>query len=227
MRDAQVYQQYYEEVTHFAAEGELAPELQLAKREFTERTGEMFETDASFERRIAAFLEWYVLDRKISFRRELTPAELFILQRGQAMSDSDRNRYAGLTRTELSLFELRGSKPEHLKVRDLLSGQKLDVFERRKPIGLEDDDILEARIVPYENLVVFSDCYYCHPRDARKEILAAAKRFRKKGGDAAQRIDFVHDVAYFANRSERYKHLGARKVFAELKQGRVVSGTGV
>ena len=211
-----MYQPYYEEVTRFAAEGELASELQKAKGEFTQRTGEMFETDLSFERRITAFLEWYVLDRHISFRPELTPGELFLLQRGKALSEADRNRYAGLTQTHLSLFELKGTKGEQLKLRDLLSGKKIEVYERRKLVGLEPGDILEARVIPYEDLIVLSDSYYCQPREARKEILAAAKKFRKSGPGPDDGIAFVHRVAYFANRSERYKHLSPRKVFAEL-----------
>ena len=212
-----MYQPYLEEITRFAAEGDLAPELQRAKIEFTRRTGDMFETDPSFERRIAAFLEWYVLDRKISFRPELTPAELYVLQKGAALAEQDRNRYAGLTQTVLSLFEFKRAKAEHLTVRDLLTGEKIEVFERRKLAGLESGDLLEARLVPFDGLLLFADAYYCHPRDARKEILAATKRHRKSGTDgAAARIDMVHRVAYFANRSERYKHLDPRQVFKEL-----------
>jgi hypothetical protein len=212
-----MYQPCYEEVARFAAEGELGPELQKAKAEFTRRTGEMFETDASFERRIAAFLEWYVLDRKLSFRPDLTPAELYLLQKGARLTEDERNRYAGLTRTVLSLFEFKRGKADRLVLRDLLAGEKVEVFERRKPAGLEPGDILEARVVPYEDLLLVADAYACHPRDARKEILEAAKRHRKTAGDAmAARIDFVHRVAYFATRSERYKHLSPRQVFAEL-----------
>lgn len=211
-----MYQRYYEEVARFAAEGELASELQRAKAEYTQRTGEMFETDAAFERRIAAFLEWYILDRRISFTPEDTPVELFIRQRSAAWGEEDRARYTGLTRTRLSLFEFKRTRPDHLVVRDLLTGKKLDVFERRKPAGLEAGDILEARLVPYDDTLLFSDAYTCHPRDGRKEILAAAKRARKAGDDATARIDLVHRVAYFANRCERYKHVDPRQIFAEL-----------
>jgi hypothetical protein len=210
------YQPYLEEVARFAAEGELGPELQRAKAEFTGRTGELFETDASFERRIAAFLEWYGLDRKISFRPELTPAELFLMQKGAALSEADRNRYAGLTQSTLSLYEYRKTKGDCLFVRDLFTGEKLQIHERRSLAGLESGDLLEARLIPFEGLLLFAESYYCLPRDARKEILAALKRFKKKG--ETDRLGFVHRVAYFANRSERYKHLKPRQIFAELNE---------
>ncbi len=214
-----MYQPYYDEVTRFSAEGELALELQKAKAEFRQRTGDMFETDQSFERRIAAFLEWYILDRKLSFRPELTPVELFVLQKGAALSDTDRNRYAGLTQTSLSLFEFRGAKDQELKLRDLLAGQKLTIHERRHQAGLEVGDIIDARIVPYDGLVLMSDIYFCYPRDAKKELQSAAKIFRKQNPsppDPCARVAFVHRAAYLANKSERYKHVKPRQIFAEL-----------
>lgn len=211
-----MYQHYYEEVARFAAEGELTAELQLAKKEYIKRTGDLFETDASFERRIAIFLEWYILDRKISFRPELTPAELFIMQYGKSMDENNCNSYASLTRTELSIFEIISFKHEKIKVKNLLTGKKLLIFERRKPAGLEIGDILEARIIPFDDLFLFSDCYFCEPREARKEILAAAKKFRKTKSTENDKIAFVHQVEFLANRSERYKHINVRKIFAEL-----------
>lgn len=209
-----MFQPYLEELARFAAEGELAPELHLAKNEFTQRTGDLFETDPSFERRIAAFLEWYTLDRATSFRPDLTPAELFVLARGGSLSEQDRNRYAGLTQSTLSLFEFKKARAESLVLRDLLGGDKVEVFERRRLVGLESGDVIEGRLIPWDGRLMLSDAYYCPPREARKEILAAAKRWKKKGdGDT---VGFVHRVAYFANRSERYKHLKPKQVFAEL-----------
>ena len=73
-----MFQDIYEEMVRFASEGELADGLTLARGEFLERTGELFESDALYERRIAAFLEWYVLDRPVSTGTHQTPAKLYI-----------------------------------------------------------------------------------------------------------------------------------------------------
>lgn len=211
-----MYQPYYEEVARYGAEGDLGAELLQARAEYKQRTGEMFESDASYERRIGSFLEWYVLDRKISFRPELTPAELFVLQKGAGLSEGDRNRYAGLAQTRLSLFEFKKAKAEHLVMRDIVTGEKIEIFERRRPAGLDSGDVLEGRIVPWDGLLLFSDVYFVYQRDVRKEILSAAKRLKKAGASDSERIAFVHRVAFLETRAERYKHLDARKVFAEL-----------
>jgi hypothetical protein len=214
-----MYQTLYEEVVRFASEGDLAPELKRAKEEFVLRTGEMFETDPSFERRIAAFLEWYVLDRKISFNPVATPMELYVLARGEGYPEADRARLHGLSRTVLSLFEFRGAKAgDHLVMVDLLTNKKLSIYERRRPAGLESGDILEGRIVPYDDKLLFADAYYVHPRDARKSILKASKRFRKQKEQVVSRIDLVHRVAYLANRCERYKHVDPKQIFADLEK---------
>jgi hypothetical protein len=207
-----MYQPLYEDVVRFASEGVLAAELQRAKAEYVEATGELFETDATFERRIAAFLEWYALDRKLS-TEPLTPVELYT--KTATVSDEDRPRLQGLAQTTLSLFEFRRALREQLNVTNLLTGERIQVFERRKPAGLEAGDILEARLVPYDGKVLFADAYYAHPREARKFIVKAAKRFRKS--ESPDRIGFVHRVAYFSNRCERYKHLSPKQIFAELE----------
>ncbi|MEO1174163.1 MAG: hypothetical protein AAFX94_19255, partial [Myxococcota bacterium] len=71
---------YYDAMVQFASEGALADELAQAKGEYFERTGELFESDPSFERRMASFLEWYVFDRPLAAQDGLTPAKLWIRQ---------------------------------------------------------------------------------------------------------------------------------------------------
>src|SRR5689334_16235101 len=123
----------YEDMVRFASEGQLNEELRRAKGEFVERTGELFESDTSFERRLAAFLEWYVLDRPVSFADGMTPAKLYIDSVSERLSPEELNRLRGLTQTILSLFEFKRAKGEHLFVVDLLANRKYQVFERRKP----------------------------------------------------------------------------------------------
>ncbi|MBI3179651.1 MAG: hypothetical protein HYZ27_08305 [Deltaproteobacteria bacterium] len=209
-----MFQQLYENVVRFASEGALAGELKLARDEYQKRTGEMFESDANFERRIASFLEWYTLDRPLSFRPGLvTPTHYFLETHGASLSAADAARLKGLTETTLSVFEFRGAKNEHFSVLDLLSKTRHKVFERRKAAGLEAGDLMEARLVPYDDKILFADAFAVHPREARKTILKAAKIFRKSGGD---RLDMVHRIAFFSHRCERYRHVDPKQIFAEF-----------
>ena len=56
----------YEDLVHFASDGHHTTELQRARAEFIERTGDLFESDPDFEPRIGSFLEWYALDRMVT-----------------------------------------------------------------------------------------------------------------------------------------------------------------
>jgi hypothetical protein len=205
----------YEQMVTFASDGDLAEELTRAREEYVERTGDLFETDPNYESRIAAFLEWYVLDREVSTNANKTPARLYIDSVSGGLTTPEVNRLRGLTRTTLSLFEFRRAKGECIHVLDLLTKNKLEIFERRKPAGLESGDILEARVVPYDDKLYFSEAFSVHPRQARKAILKAAKAFRKRAQDNG-RIDLVHRVAYLSNRSVRYKHVDPKKIFEDL-----------
>jgi hypothetical protein len=205
----------YEHMVTFASDGDMATEVTRAREEYVERTGDLFETDPNYEARIAAFLEWYVLDREVSTHANKTPARLFIDSISGDLTTPEVNRLRGLTRTNLSLFEYKRAKGEFILVVDLLTKNKHEIFERRKPAGLESGDILEARVVPYDDKVYFSEAFSVHPRQARKAILKAAKLFRKSGQENG-RITLVHRVAYLSNRSVRYKHVDPKTIFADL-----------
>jgi hypothetical protein len=215
-----MFHETYEKMTHFASTEEFEAELKRARQEFEQRTGEMFETDLTFERRIAAFLEWYVLDRSLSFAPNKTPAMLFIEAQAPKLTTPEVNSLRTMMRTTVSLFEFKRSKDEHLQVLDLLDGKKLEVFERRKPVGLESGDILEARLISYDGKLLFSEAFTFHPRNGHKAIRKASKTFRKAVVPPS-RVDFVHRVAYFTNRCERYKHVDPQQIFAELESYRV------
>lgn len=208
-------------MVQFASEGELRDELQLARAEYVERTGDLFESDPTYERRIASFLEWYVLDRPVSFAKHLTPAKMYIEHVAPQLTTPELNDLRQLTKTVLSVFEFLGAKPEKMRVKDLLLNEKFDIFERRKPAGLEPGDLLEARMVPRDNTWMFSETVAVHPREARKVILKAAKAFRKAEPEPEdhqenRNLRFVHRLAYFSNRCDRYQHLDPKQIFADL-----------
>lgn len=205
----------YEKMVQFASEGELAADLPPAREEFVRRTGDLFESDRSFERRISSFLEWYVLDRGVSFASHTTPARMYIDSVADSLTTPEIAELRQLTRTVVSIFEYRGAKPEAMRVVDLLANEKLDVFERRAPAGLTSGDIIEARLVPDGDRFMFFPSIAVHPHEANKAIQKAAKRFRKKGA-VDGRLDLVHRIAFLANRCERYGHVDPREIFAEL-----------
>lgn len=204
----------YDAMVQYASEGSLADELARAKGEYFERTGELFESDPSFERRMASFLEWYVFDRPLEDHDGLTPAKLWV--REQNAAEDERTRMLEVARSMPSLFEYRKVKGDRLHAIDLLTNARLKVFERREPAGLDAGDILEARLVDYGGELYFTEVWSVHPREARRLILKAAKSFRKSAGGFSARLDLVHQVARLSNRCERYRHVSPKQIFEEL-----------
>jgi len=205
----------------FASVGSLEGELKQAKGEFIARTGDLFESDAAFERRIQAFLEWYTLDRPTGLSSK-RPIELFVEHRKNTGADAQElERLEGLTRTHLTLLEYKKAKEETLILSDILQAdkkkQKVQVYERRKPAGLASGDILEARLVPYDGKLMFSEAVLVLPREGFKVIAKVCKRYRGEMHEQMLRIDLVHRVAYFANRCERYKHVSPLRIFQDLE----------
>jgi hypothetical protein len=215
----------YEQLVRFASEAPLAEELQQAKAEFLHRTGDLFESDGAFERRIAAFLEWYVLDRPAKAAGDKRPVEVYLEKKSAELaagnlSQEDFTRIQGFAATRPSLFEYKRAKDEHMALVDLLDTNKktakVQVYERRKPAGLEAGDILEARLVPYEGKLMLSEAIQVLPREGRKAIVKVCKRYKAEMAETIPRIALVHRVAFFANRCERYKHVPVTKIFEDL-----------
>src|SRR4051812_4649476 len=111
----------YEQVVRFASEAPLAAEVIQARAEYVHRTGELFESDPAYERRIAAFLEWYALDRPIASAGGKRPVDLYVekleADRKQVAgegTDEELGRVRGLASSRPSLFEFKRAKDEHL-----------------------------------------------------------------------------------------------------------------
>jgi len=205
----------YEKVVQFASDGKFEQEITLARQEFVERTGDLFESDESYDQRVRVFLEWYVLDRTVSIGIKRTPVKLYIESVTAGRTTQDLAHLRQLTKTELSIFEFKKAKEDQMRVVDVLTNEKHNVFERRKPAGIEPGDLFEGRLVRSDNRLMMSRAVIIHPRLAKKAILKAAKNFRKAPAGKT-RHDVVHRVAYFTNRSERYSHLPTSQIFEEL-----------
>ena len=171
-------QQLHERLLSWATAAPRDQDLLRAKKEHFERYGEPHEEDRSYEVRVNGMLDHYLYD----FRPRRRPA--------RRSSGSSRRRAASLTPEELAayralaenvhgLFEVRKIREGQVRLRDVFSGRDHDVTERRHVAGLEKDDLLEARLLPFEGELFFSGAFLYHAREARKAILAEVKRMRK------------------------------------------------
>jgi hypothetical protein len=196
-------------VIAFAARDEA--ETVKAKEEWSEKAGRVFDDDPLYEERTTAFLEWYALERELPSGK--VPAERFLAE--ETLDDKEGAWVHALATSHRSLFEVQKVHEGIILLDDLLSGGSFAVTERRRLPGIEDNEILEARLVA--NVVtppelLFTRAFQFHPREARTELKRQAERARKAG---ESRSETLFRFLRLRLKALRYKHVTADKIYKE------------
>jgi hypothetical protein len=196
------------------AEGDHADEVKKARDQFFAQLKDLREDDSSYERLTSCFLNWYVFDRCMDDGRG-TPLQVFA--QDSARSKDQKTSCAAMAAGIHSLFEVVRLREGGLTLKDLFSLERLVVSERRQVAGLTHGDILEARLVPVAQRLVFAPAaFVLHPRPAHDLIRKAIRRSRLTGApnpmDLIQRLQALN-FRYLDRFRER---VAAEKVYAEI-----------
>ena len=196
-------------VIAFAARDEA--ETVKAREEWSEKAGRVFDDDALYEERTTAFLEWYALERELASGK--VPAERFLAE--EPLDDKEGAWVHALATSHRSLFEVQKVHEGVILLDDLLGGGAFAVTERRRLPGIEDNEILEARLIanpvtPPE--ILFTRAFQFHPREARSELKRQAERARKAG---EPRAETLFRLLRLRLKALRYKHVTADKIYKE------------
>lgn len=186
--------------------------------------GEPHEEDRSYERRMNGMLDAYLYEWRPAPMAPTT-LERFVDAEGQGLSPADHATLAGLVAQRRGLFEVKKIQPGLVTVTDVFTGERLEVTERRQVAGLEKDDLLEARLLPYEGRLVFSGAFLYHPREARSLIQAEVKRLKKlagKGGRPDQGL-FMATLSRMAFKLERYRNVRLESIYDFSVEPRALS----
>jgi hypothetical protein len=187
-------------------------EAAAAREEYFAQAGRMFEDDGElFETRLAAFLEWYVLDRPFA-GQSASPALCWLQSEWSALHTAERQALAHLVASHHSLFEVETVQTGEVGVRDLIGGARFSVSERRSTIGFQVRDILEGRVVASPQGILFGKTFLFHPRDAHDQVLALLAAGRAGG---ATREALVFQLARLHLRWHRQRHIGAARVYGD------------
>ncbi len=196
-------------VVAFAARDEA--ELVKAREEWSEKAGRVFDDDALYEERTTAFLEWYALERELPTGK--VPAERFLAE--EPLDDREGAWVHALATSHRSLFAVQKVHEGVILLDDLLGGGSFAVTERRRLPGIEESEVLEARLVA--NVVsppelLFTRAFQFHPREARVELKRQAERARKAG---EPRAETLFRFLRLRLKALRYKHVTADKIYKE------------
>jgi hypothetical protein len=184
-------------------------EIAAAREHYFTRAGKVFEDDAElYERRMGAFLEWYVVERRLPGGR--TPVEDALAS--GAYDDAERGMLAALATSHRSLVDVAAVDGRHVLVEDLLGGARFEISERRSTVGFEVGGILEARVVRGRGEAIFGKTVLFHPRDARDSIIEVIDEAVAAN---VAREDIMFALARQHVRWHRLGHVGAARVYRE------------
>ena len=183
-------------------------EAMRAREEYFDRAGKVFDDDAElFEGRMAAFLEWYVLERP--FRGGAAPA-VCILDDDRSLSDEDRRTVALVAASHRSLFELHEVDDRVMELEDVLGGARFSVVERRHTVSFNRGDLFEARVISDGAAVILGKTFIFHPADAREVALDWVEAALERG---VERQEILFHLARRHVRWHRFGHIGAAKIY--------------
>ncbi|HXJ20222.1 MAG TPA: hypothetical protein VMT03_08315 [Polyangia bacterium] len=212
-----------DQLTERYSENEYKLEAMRARDEFFDRAGRVFDDDAElFEGRMAAFLEWYMLERPSAGAGGRVPIVHAIEQSGTpggvpsppatSRPAEERREMAALASTHRSLFQLASAAERVLEIEDLIGGARFSVLERRNTAGVAPGDVFEARLIWDGERVVFGRTFLFHPPDAREVVVDWVDRAVKEG---TPRDEILFHLSRQYVRWHRLGHIGAAKVYRD------------
>lgn len=206
-----IYKDIVDTVTdYFSKEERYLSEIVASKDVFFAKTGKVFEDDPFYEARMAAFVEWFILDRPLT-RVGLTPVryyyELFLPE----LDEQTRNSFKSLIYSLHSLFQFQGRSGPSVRVIDLYNGDKYDIFEQRQYVGINPGSIFEGRIVRSSERWYFSDTYCIHPYEASKQIVKEIKKRRLIDRDPF--MEFMFELSALRLKCDRYKKVDVTQIY--------------
>jgi hypothetical protein len=214
----------YDNLMAFAAAGPLAGELAQARRDYVARTGELIDHGQDYERRIVAFLEWYVIDRPTALHG-VPPVILYERAHAAQMDAAARDALDAWRTARASLFAVRRLAERAVALDDLITGAERQVMPTSHLLGLRSGDVLIARVVAYPpgQRVTDGVCYF--PRQAGRPLQRFARGVRRAQMARAP-VPLLHKLVALAGRCERYRHVDPRRIFAEGISGLAEAGRG-
>lgn len=192
-------------------------EIAAARAEFDRRRGAVCDDEELFDTHMAAFLEWYVIERPVAGD---APPVVQALGAGQDEDLGGPGLLRALALSHRSLFEVLDpglTKPTGVRLLDLVGGGIWRVDLESPMTGLARGDIFEARLIPWEQRVRFGPVFCFHPREARESIHALVEQARG-GGWSDQDLTFT--LGQMRLQHSRCRNIPAQRVYCRRERVR-------
>jgi hypothetical protein len=173
-------------------------EIASARAEFDLHRGAVCDDEELYQGHMAAFLEWYVLERP---QASGDPPVVAALR--ERPGDPLLRALALSYHSVFEVLDPVVAGPPGVRLLDLTQGGTWRV-DHEPMDGLARGDIFEARLVPWGGRVRFGPVFCFHPRPARESIHALAGRARDEGWLGRELVDALAQM--------RLKHCRCRNI---------------
>lgn len=202
--------EYLERLTEIGTADGYLERVRAAKEQYFKATGDVYEEDDFYEMRMRAFVEFYLFDYRDPESVQST-IDLVLEQQKGDLSAKETDVFIKFRRGMHGLFELKKHRKETFTLLNLWDGKKYEVRERRAMHGVAKKDLFEARLLPFEDHLYFSNAFVFHPKEVKKFIITFLKNAQT---DGAALVPTLHRLALLRLKYDRYRGMDARKIYS-------------
>ena len=202
--------EHLDKLTTLATADRYLDRIRDAKERYFRATGEVFEEDDFYESRMKAFIEFYLFDYRGGSSVPAT-VDLVLEDYASELTAKETDTFIKFRRGVHGLFELKKQKGETFTLLNLWDKNKYRVRERRTLHGVARKDLFEARLLPYEDQLYFSNAFVFHPKEVKKFIT----RFLKDAEDSGKSATVaLQQLANLRLKFDRYRGMDALKIYS-------------
>ncbi len=190
-------------VEYISASGREADVAKVKEEYFRENAG-IFGDEESYDMRIGAFFEWYLIDRMIGGKSLLE-------EYAESIDDSEiREGFLSLRDGLRSIFEVTSVYDDRVYLKDLIGKKKYVVMSPYANKFFKGKNILDCRIFKYdEKRYTMSESYFFHPEKAKKIIVSKLKE-----AAAMDKVGpLLNSMANMSIKWERYRNYRVEDIY--------------
>jgi hypothetical protein len=188
--------------THISESGREG-DISEARAVYFSDAGSLHGDEATYDMRIANFLEWYIFDRT-------TGGKTFLDDFIDFLEDPEEKKiYGNLKGGVRTVFEIKKVDDDLAQFIDLRNGKRYFAVPLCSMAGLSRGELIDARLLPNEDKYYLTGSYIVHPNKTKKFIVNMLK-------DADNRQDMGSALRMLANMSlkwERFRNYRLEDIY--------------
>ncbi len=204
-----MYKKAFDQIAQYFGTDRFSEELGKAQEDYFHQTGKVFEDEPSYEPRMNAFFEWFLLDRPL-FDYGIPPVRLYRVTFAEKIDSAMRMELLAYEQSYRSIFTYRSHKDGRVEVKELREKETLSVSEKHNYSGIRKGDLLDARLVQFGEERVFTDSMWVHPSEV---TVLVTRELKKKEWSFHDYEQFMFRLAYMKWKHEKYSHASVKQIY--------------